>query len=382
MAARTPPKRSPPPPAPASAPPAIASPLPGAMTGPRPAFAGAAEPGATVTVWDGATPVCSALADGAGDWSCAPSLDLPIATYLVTATAVDLLGNPESLPSAAVSFEVVAPPVVTLGALATITSANAGAYTVAGTCSDAWTVNVAVGTASTTTACASDAFSVSFGVAAVTDASSVTVSASQTNAAGVTGGDTANVLKDTVSAPPVISAPLASAETGRRPAFSGSAEAGALVTVSDAGGVLCSTTATGVAWSCSPSADLPVGADTVWATAVDTLSNPASVASDSVTFTVVAPPVVTLTAPAVIFSGNAGNYAVSGTCSGSYTVNISVGSASTAVACGASIVNDISGLGYDRNLGDVAAHQRDIGRADPPQRRSAILRSHRKGPAR
>ena len=72
--------------------------------GPNPTISGnGAESGATVTVREGTTTVCSATAGSAGAWSCASTLAM--GTHAITATQVDVAGN-TSPASASVSFVV------------------------------------------------------------------------------------------------------------------------------------------------------------------------------------------------------------------------------------------------------------------------------------
>ena len=85
-----------------AAPPAITSPTAGAAVATNPAISGTGETGATVSVVNGVTPVCTATV-AAGAWSCASTLGA--GAYTLTATQVDAAGNASS-PSAAVSFTV------------------------------------------------------------------------------------------------------------------------------------------------------------------------------------------------------------------------------------------------------------------------------------
>lgn len=77
-----------------------------------PSFSGTAEALATVTVRDGATPLCSAVANSAGDWACASSIALADGTTTLSATSTDLAGN--SGPSSSRSFDLDStPPLIT-----------------------------------------------------------------------------------------------------------------------------------------------------------------------------------------------------------------------------------------------------------------------------
>ena len=67
-----------------------------------PAFAGTAEPGAIVTILDGAAVLGSVVADAAGTWSFTPATPLSEGPHAITLTATDAAGNtgPASAPLA------------------------------------------------------------------------------------------------------------------------------------------------------------------------------------------------------------------------------------------------------------------------------------------
>ena len=74
-----------------------------------PLFSGTAEPGSTVVVKDGASTVCTAVADNAGNWGCSPAAVMTDGPHSVTATATDPAGNVGS-PTAARTFTVATTP--------------------------------------------------------------------------------------------------------------------------------------------------------------------------------------------------------------------------------------------------------------------------------
>jgi hypothetical protein len=67
----------------------VTSPAAGATVTATPAVTGTAEPGATVTVTDGAAPVCSATAADDGTWSCTAATALAAGAHTLTAAATD-----------------------------------------------------------------------------------------------------------------------------------------------------------------------------------------------------------------------------------------------------------------------------------------------------
>ncbi|RKI75124.1 DUF4215 domain-containing protein [Corallococcus sp. AB049A] len=70
-----------------------------------PPITGTGEPGATVTVREGTTVICTATVDASGNWTCTPATPLVDGPHSVTATAQAPGGNP-SFPSTAVPFVV------------------------------------------------------------------------------------------------------------------------------------------------------------------------------------------------------------------------------------------------------------------------------------
>jgi hypothetical protein len=133
-------------------------------------------------------------------------------------------------------------------------------------------------------------------------------------------------------AAPVITAPAANASVGVEPVISGTAEAGATVSVKEGGALVCSVVADAQGhWSCTTS--LGAGGHTVSANQTDLAGN-ASADSGPVTFTVQTQPAVHLTAPDPITGKNATSYLVSGLCTdGAGDVTISVGALTGTTPC-------------------------------------------------
>ncbi|HEU5098696.1 MAG TPA: Ig-like domain-containing protein, partial [Roseiflexaceae bacterium] len=74
--------------------PVVSSPAAGsAASDATPTFSGTAEPGSTVTVVEGTTTLCTATADGAGMWSCAPITPLSAGDHSITVIVTDPAGN-------------------------------------------------------------------------------------------------------------------------------------------------------------------------------------------------------------------------------------------------------------------------------------------------
>ncbi len=213
-------------------------------------------------------------------------------------------------------------PIVRLNPPGTINAGNAGAYNVSGTCQDSnGVVTVSVGTLMTTTPCSSNAFSTTFSVAALPDSTSVTVSASQTNAAG-TGTDSANTRKDTIApGVPVFTAPPAGTSTNDdTPTFEGTGEPGATVRVTNGNNEVCTAVVgAGGNWTCT-AASLPDGTITVTVRATDAAGNTGgSSPGRTITIDTTAPlaPVITNPANAAVVAPNP---SISGTAEAGATV--------------------------------------------------------------
>ena len=74
--------------------PVITGPAQGAvLSNPLPTLTGTAEAGSTVTVREGGTVLCTAVASDTGAWSCVPTAPLADGPHTVTATSTDAAGN-------------------------------------------------------------------------------------------------------------------------------------------------------------------------------------------------------------------------------------------------------------------------------------------------
>lgn len=88
--------------------PVITSPADGAsVQDTTPQITGTGEPGATVTVSEGSTVLCTAVVGTDTTWSCSPTVALPLGPHTVTATQTDADDNVS--PADSVSFTIVAP---------------------------------------------------------------------------------------------------------------------------------------------------------------------------------------------------------------------------------------------------------------------------------
>jgi large repetitive protein len=253
--------------------PIINTPTTNASVAPAPMLTGTAEPFATLNVFEGSALVCSVVADGTGAWSC--NTVLGSGPHTVVARQIDRAGN-VSPDSTSRAFNVEGLPNVLLNTPSDISGSNASAYVVTGACTaNAGNVSVSVGAVSTMVPCASGTFSATLDVRALADGTMIAVRASQNTAAGM-GADTRSVRKDaTAPTGTTITSPSTNTvTTSNQPPISGSAEAGATVTVYVNGNVVGTTTANSSGmWTFTPPTPLADGTYVVTASARDTSGN-------------------------------------------------------------------------------------------------------------
>ncbi|WP_309235804.1 Ig-like domain-containing protein, partial [Amycolatopsis sp. SID8362] len=250
--------------------PVITGPVAGSTIGDStPTISGTGEPGATVTVSEGATVLCTATVDATGNWSC-DSSTLPDGSHTVTATQADAAGNVSAVSAPdtfTVDSAVPAAPVIAGPVDGSMTSDSTPA--ISGTGEPGATVTVSEGTTVLCTATVAADGTWSCDSSTLSDGSH-TITATQADAAGnvsaVSAPDTFTV-DSAVPAAPVIAGPVDGSMTSdSTPAISGTGEPGATVTVSEGTTVLCTATvAADGTWSCD-SSTLSDGSHTITAT--------------------------------------------------------------------------------------------------------------------
>jgi large repetitive protein len=238
----------------------------------------ATTPGATVTVQEGATDLCTIAADGGGNGSCT-SIALPEGPHTVTAVATDANGSATSAPlSFTIDSTPNAPVVTTPAEGATVPNP----VVFSGTADVHNTVFVLSGSATICDAPVDASGSWSCAPIEVDPQNpSVTVFARDPGS-----NQSTHVIRNfVIAAPlaaPVITTPTDGADTNVR-AISGTAADGTSVTVSEGATALCSAPIAAGAWSCTPNPQLAQGSHTITATATDgTTTSPVSA---PVTFT-------------------------------------------------------------------------------------------------
>lgn len=259
--------------------------------------------------WGGVTK--SVIANGAGQWTASfTSSQIPVSgAASITAVATDIAGNVSASGTRTVTVDTAAPAAPVISAIATDNVVNAAekaaGVVVAGTGVGGATVAVTWGaTTKTVTAGAGGAWTASFASAEVPADGNSSVSVLQTNGAGNTSvAATRGVSVDTAVVAPTINAvatdnQVNAAEKAAGIAVTGTAEAGASVSVS-LGGTTLSTVANGSGqWSVAvASAQLPAdGAYQLSAVQTDIAGNVSVAASQSVVVDTVAPSTPTIVA--------------------------------------------------------------------------------------
>ncbi|WP_375195977.1 Ig-like domain-containing protein [Sphingobium sp.] len=250
----------------------------GATNDTTPVFAGTAEANAVIRIYDNGVQIDSVTANGSGGWIWSPTLGE--ADYSLTFTATDAAGN-EGVPSAAFALRVD-----TSAPAAPLLDPTDG-NSVTGTAEAGATVTVTASSGATETTVAD-----SFGRWLVTFTPALsngdTVSATATDAAGNASGSSPaqivdNGLDTTPPAPPLVviaddaapvTGPLSSgvSTNDATPVISGTAEAGATITIYDLGVVIGTTAADGLGnWTYIPT--LAEGAHSLTVTATDAANN-------------------------------------------------------------------------------------------------------------
>lgn len=265
-----------------------------------PTLNGTATANATVTVYENGQPIGTAQADGTGAWSFTPSTPLSSGSHTWTATVTDAAGNvsPAS-PGFTLVVDTTAPnaPVISqaiddVGSITgPLTSGQTTDDTVprlVGTSEPFATVNIYEGTTlvGIGTADGTGNWSIVLNTTLATGAHSFTAQA--TDAAGNTSVSSASFSLTIDTTPPALpvltsilddvgNAPTPVANGGltndAQPTLSGTAEAGSTVKIFDNGVQIGSVTATGGAWSFTPSPALGNGSHNLTFTATDAAGN-------------------------------------------------------------------------------------------------------------
>ncbi|WP_133972695.1 Ig-like domain-containing protein, partial [Pseudomonas sp. JV551A1] len=239
-------------------------------------ISGTAEPGSTITLTDGSgNPIGQTTADGSGNWSFTPGTPLPDGT-VVNATATDPAGNTSGQGSTTV--DGVAPGVPTID-LSNGTSLS-------GTAEPNSTVTLTDGSGNPIGEATADGSGNWTFTPATPLPNGTVVNATASDAAGNTGPAATVTVDSSAPAAPVIN-------PSNGATISGTAEAGATVTLTDgSGNPIGQVTADGSGnWSFTPGSPFPNGT-VVNATATDPTGNTSAPSSITVDTVAPAAPVV------------------------------------------------------------------------------------------
>ena len=265
-----------------------------------PTLNGTATANATVTVYENGQPVGTVQADGTGAWSFTPSAPLGNGSHTWTATVTDAAGNvsPTSpgftliVDTAAPNAPVISQAIDDVGSITgPLTSGQTTDDTVprlVGTSEPFATVKIYEGTTLVGTGTADGSGSWSIVLTPPLTAGAHSFTAQATDAAGNTSVSSTSFSLTVDTTPPALpvltsilddvgnaATPVANGgfTNDAQPTLSGTAEAGATVKIFDNGVQIGSVTATGGAWSFTPSPALSNGAHTLTFTATDAVGN-------------------------------------------------------------------------------------------------------------
>ena len=258
-----------------------------------PAITGRADAGAMVTVSVDGTVIGIATADASGDWTLTPTIPLAEGTHTLTATATDSLSQ-MSTDTAMVTIDTRTSVIITTPAEGSSTSDTTPAIRGTGEPGASVAVSIDMVAIGTVTVAADGSWSID--APAPLSMGPHSVKADATDALGNTASTTNNFTVDLSTMVTLDSPADGSTITTRTPAYSGTGEPGAMVTVSvDGTAVGTATVASDGTWTLTGSTPLGNGAHTATVTATDPAGN---TASDSSTFTVDAGTFVDIASPA------------------------------------------------------------------------------------
>ena len=229
-------------------------------------ISGVAEAGSTVTVTSSAGPVCTAVANASGAWSCIPATT-PADGTVLSITATDPATNVSAV--ATTTVDQTAPVVPTV--VPTDGSPISGTAEIGSTV----TVSSPSGPVCTAVANAAGAWSC---IPATTPANGVVLSVTATDASGNTSAAATSPVDQSAPVAPTVVATDGSPITG-------TAEAGTQIRITGTGGVLVCTAIADASgnWACTPGTT-PTNGTVLSLTSIDpagNVSNPATTTVDS-----------------------------------------------------------------------------------------------------
>lgn len=264
----------------------------------QPTFQGTAEPGATVTLYDGGLAVGSVVVGTDGSWSLSPDTPLGSGPHNLTVTATDAAGNEGPSAAFTLTVDTQAPSAPVISSVTDDVAPNSGSLnngqstndtrpTLTGTAEANSTVSIFDGTTLLGTVQANGTGAWTFTPTTALGNGSHTFNVTATDAAGnVSPGTAFTVVVDTVAPPaPTIVSVIDNVTPGTgaltsgqstndtRPIMTGTGEPGSTINVYDGNVLLGTATVTeGGSWSYRPDG-LSQGAHSLRVTATDSAGN-------------------------------------------------------------------------------------------------------------
>jgi len=303
----------------APAAPVVTSPVDGSVTNNQtPTFSGTAEAGSTVTVMDGTTVICSAVATG-GNWTCTAGAAMAEGNHSLAVSATDAAGNTSTDATLALEIDLTAPATPTIG---TANVTGDVTPTFFGTAEPGSQVAVTVDGVASCTATTNGTGNWSCVAGTALSPGAHAVSAIATDPAGnpSTPATLALTIDTTQPDSPTISSPAITSDT--TPVFTGTAEPNGTVKVNVDGVLYCTTTANGAGnWTCTAATLLTVGSHAVSAVVTDAANNTSPAATQALTIDTGAPSAPAITSPALV---NDTTPTIAGTAEPGSTVTVKV----------------------------------------------------------
>ncbi|MVN21798.1 Ig-like domain-containing protein [Mucilaginibacter arboris] len=257
----------------------------------KPTITGTAEPGSTVTLYDGTTVIGTTTADASGNWSITPATALADGSHNLTTKAKDAAGNISAASATTITVDTIvpaAPSVPVLASGGTITNNNKP--TITGTAEPGSTVTLYDGTTviGTATADASGNWSITPATVLADGSHNLTTKAKDAAGNVSAASVVAAVTVDTKApAVPVIAGDVNKGSVNTtKPTIAGTAEAGSTVSIYMDGILLATVTADANGnYSYTPTTALALGGHKVNVTATDIAGN-VSASTNVITFSV------------------------------------------------------------------------------------------------
>ena len=305
--------------------PAITSPREGAfLNTPTPTITGTTEPGTHITVTStNNTTLCTTTATHT-TWECTPTTPLTDGTHPLTPTAKDRAGNTTLGATVTITTDTKNPETPKISTPKTDTLTATAALPLTGTGETGTQITVTHNDATICTATVTDG-AWACTAATLPDGKYSFVPTATDRAGNQSTGTTTQVTIDATApdAPVIVSPKDGAALNTPAPKFSGTAETGTTITLTDTDGdTVCTTTAKDGTWECTAPSEYAEGEHAFTATAKDPAGNVSTPTTHTITIDVTAPQKPVITAPADATIANTPKPALSGTGETGTTVTI------------------------------------------------------------